>query len=116
MFNYPLHVLKRENNNQVEFFTASTVKNKIFIRSLHKDFTLVQALNKIKRNNEKLVYTYEDMYKLVEELEKMDITKDNNSRWSIYGCDSLKELSIFDRYQIQLGVIILPPGENDYWE
>lgn len=116
MLSYPFHVLAREyGNKQVEFFTVSTVKNETFIRSLHKDFTLVQALNKIRKNNEKLMYTYEDMYKLVEELEKMDITKDK-SKWSIYGCDSLKELSIFDRYQIQLGVIILPPSENDYWE
>ena len=116
MLTYPFHVLAREyGNKQVEFFTVSTVKNETFIRSLHKDFTLVQALNKIRKNNERLICAYEDMYKLVKDLEKDDITKDK-SKWSIYSCDSLKELSIFDRYQIQLGVIILPPGENDYWE
>lgn len=115
MFNYPFHVLAREYENKVEFFTASTVKNETHIRCLHKDFTLIQALYKIHKNNEKLICAYEDMYKLVKELEKDDITKDN-SRWSIYGCDSLKELSIFDRYQIQLGVVITPPSENDYWE
>ena len=115
MLKFPFCVLGREYENKVEYFTISTAKNETFVRCLYKDFTLIQALTKIRKNNEKLIYTYEDLYKLVEELEKMDITKDK-SKWNIYGCDSLKELSIFDRYQIQLGVIILPPGENDYWE
>lgn len=115
MLKFPFCVLGREYKNKVEFFTASTVKNEIHIRDLYKDFTLIQALTKIRKNNEKLIYTYKDMYKLVKDLEKMDITNDK-SKWSIYTCNSLKELSLFDNYKIKLGLVITPPGENDYWE
>lgn len=116
MLEFPFYILAREyRDNQIEFFTVSTVKNKVHIRCLHKNFTLVQALHKIHKNKEKIMYTYEDLYKLIKDLEKLNITKDK-SNWSIYGCDNLKELSIFDRYQVQLGLVITPPSENDYWE
>lgn len=116
MFDYPFNILAREyGDNRVEFFTISTVKNEVHIRCLYKDFTLIQALHKTQKNNEKLVYAYEDMYKLVKELEKDDITKDK-SKWSIYTCDNVKELSIFDNYRIQLGLVVTPPSEDDCWE
>ena len=115
MLEFPFYILAREyGNKQVEFFTASTVKNETFIRSLHKDFTLVQALNKIHKNKEKLICTYEDIYKLIKDLKELNNTF-NKSNWSIYGCGNLRELSLFDSYQIQLGAI-LPPSEDDYWE
>lgn len=116
MLKFPFNILKREYENKVEYFTISTAKNETFVRCLYKDFTLIQALSKIHKNNEKLVYTDNDMYKLIEDLKKMDITTKDKSRWSFECCNDLRELSMFDNYKIQLGLVILPPNEDDYWE